>query len=170
VTVHWRERIDERSRLFADPVTALRDLKGCASKEEYLVALDSVLHNTPQLRAKVERELGHRMGTLGIDGTCASGIETLCWIRLLRGLGARRQVRVQGVGIVDFVVGERLVIEVDGEEFHDTESTFDKDRRRDALLSILGYRVLRFSYRQVIERFEEVELAIRAAIARADHL
>ncbi len=49
--------------------------------------------------------------------------------------------------------------------FPDPES----DRRRDAIASALGYRVLRFSYWQVVERWAEVEAAVWAAVSRGDH-
>ena len=86
----------------------------------------------------------------------------------MRRLRPIRQFRIAGVGRVDFVFGDRLVIEVDGREFHASPDQFESDRRRDAVLSALGYRVLRFSYRQVMDRWDEVELAVRAAIARGD--
>lgn len=82
----------------------------------------------------------------------------------------RQQVRVRGIGRVDFLIGDGLVIEVDGAEFHTSRTDFEEDRRRDALLSALGYRVLRFSYNQIASRWPEVEAAIRAAVARGDHL
>jgi very-short-patch-repair endonuclease len=44
------------------------------------------------------------------------------------------------------------------------------DRRRDATLSILGFRVLRFMYHQVVNARPEVERAVLAAMARGDHL
>ena len=84
------------------------------------------------------------------------------------GIATRSQVAIAGVGSVDFVIGTALVIEVDGKQYHTDEVRFEKDRRRDARLSALGYRVLRFSYRQVFERWSEVRAAIVAAIARGD--
>jgi very-short-patch-repair endonuclease len=69
---------------------------------------------------------------------------------------------------VDFVIGRRLIVETDGETYHSDPIRFEADRRRDARLSVLGYRVLRFSYNQVRTRLTEVEAAILAAIARGD--
>jgi len=42
----------------------------------------------------------------------------------------------------------RLVVETDGWETHGTRSAFESDRARDAELESLGYRVVRFTYRQ----------------------
>jgi len=45
---------------------------------------------------------------------------------------------------------ERLVVEVDGRDVHTTRRAFERDRRRDQRLTLLGYRVVRFSWRQVM--------------------
>jgi very-short-patch-repair endonuclease len=44
---------------------------------------------------------------------------------------------------------ERLIVEVDGWESHRTRSAFEEDRARDARLKVLGYEVIRFTWRQV---------------------
>lgn len=90
----------------------------------------------------------------------------------LQGLGIepRLQVRIPGVGRVDLLIGTRLVVEVDGRAYHSDPQDFERDRTRDARLSIRGYRVLRFSYQQVMSRWGEVKGAILAALARGDHL
>ena len=52
---------------------------------------------------------------------------------------------------VDFFWAERrLVVETDGAAFHRTAGAFEEDRRRDATLQIAGYRVVRFTWRQVV--------------------
>jgi very-short-patch-repair endonuclease len=43
----------------------------------------------------------------------------------------------------------RLVVEVDGWEFHKTRAAFERDRARDAALLVAGYRVVRVTYRQL---------------------
>ena len=86
------------------------------------------------------------------------------------GFALQQQVSVPEVGRVDFIVGDGLVIEVDGAQFHTDHAAFEEDRRRDAVLAASGFRVLRFSYRQIVARWHEVEGAIRAAVARGDHI
>jgi very-short-patch-repair endonuclease len=50
---------------------------------------------------------------------------------------------------VDFLWRDRrLVVETDGWETHGTRSASESDRGRDAELESLGYRVVRFTYRQ----------------------
>jgi very-short-patch-repair endonuclease len=51
---------------------------------------------------------------------------------------------------VDFLWREtRLVVEVDGWDSHRSRSAFEEDRSRDARLALLGYRVVRFTWRQI---------------------
>ena len=53
---------------------------------------------------------------------------------------------------VDFLWPEhRLIVETDGAGTHLTPTAFEQDRRRDAKLTTLGYRVVRFTRRQVVE-------------------
>lgn len=167
--LHWRDSLAEPSRLVAGPVSALSTLRRCASDELYLASLESVLHRAPHLRPEVAAA-GHRIDDGLVDGRCESGTETLFRLRMRRRVPRLRcQVHVPGVGDVDFLIGDRLVVEVDGRAFHDTASTFENDRRRDAALSALGYRVLRFSYQQVMHGWSSVERAVLAAVIRGDH-
>jgi len=51
-------------------------------------------------------------------------------------------VRV-GRFLVDFLwLERRLIVEVDGYEFHKERASFEADRARDAELAVQGYRVL----------------------------
>jgi very-short-patch-repair endonuclease len=45
----------------------------------------------------------------------------------------------------------RLVVELDGRAFHATAAAFERDRRRDADLQARGWRVLRFSWLQIVQ-------------------
>ena len=45
--------------------------------------------------------------------------------------------------------GHRLIVEVNGFETHGTRAMFESDRVRDAELQILGWRVLRTTWRQL---------------------
>jgi very-short-patch-repair endonuclease len=66
---------------------------------------------------------------------------------------------------VDFLWREeRLVIEVDGWDGHRSRSAFEGDRARDARLAVLGYRVVRFTWRQVTEDAREVAGTVRALL------
>ena len=53
---------------------------------------------------------------------------------------------------VDFAWrAQRLIAETDGAATHLTPTAFEHDRERDAALTAAGHRVLRFTYRQVVE-------------------
>jgi very-short-patch-repair endonuclease len=61
---------------------------------------------------------------------------------------------------VDFLWREqRLVVEFDGRQFHARPSAFERDRRRDQVLLAAGYRVLRVTWRQLVD--EPVALVVR---------
>ena len=70
---------------------------------------------------------------------------------------------------VDFLWrDQRLVVEVDGWEAHRSRSAFEEDRARDARLAVLGYEVVRFTWRQVTDDTTRVASTIRALLgARA---
>ena len=60
---------------------------------------------------------------------------------------------------------QRLVVEVDGRQFHDTGASFERDRRKDADLLLAGYRVLRITWRRLTREPEQVIATIAAALA-----
>ena len=61
---------------------------------------------------------------------------------------------------------QRLIVEVDGWESHGTRSAFEEDRARDARLKLLGYDVLRFTWRQVNDDPHTVAGRIAATLTR----
>jgi hypothetical protein len=68
---------------------------------------------------------------------------------------------------VDFLWRDRrLVVEADSRRFHLTPQAFEKDRRRDQLLLIHGWRVARCTWRQVVSRADELGDTL-AALCRA---
>jgi very-short-patch-repair endonuclease len=69
---------------------------------------------------------------------------------------------------VDFLWSDQsLIVEVDGWESHRTRSAFEEDRARDARLTVLGYEVVRFTWRQVTDDARGVAKTIRALLSRA---
>jgi very-short-patch-repair endonuclease len=62
----------------------------------------------------------------------------------------------------------RLIVETDGYEGHRGRQAFEDDRAKDAELRVLGYTVLRFTYRQVTEQWGWVEGTVRALLSPAD--
>lgn len=68
---------------------------------------------------------------------------------------------------VDFLINDKVVIEVDGKAYHSNDQSFYKDRIRDQKLSVLGYQVIRFPAQQVYEDMEGVLSVIESLIGRA---
>lgn len=60
---------------------------------------------------------------------------------------------------------ERLVVEVDGFAFHSSRPAFERDRRRDADLVARGFRVLRITWRQIVEGPEALVARLAQALA-----
>jgi Protein of unknown function (DUF559) len=60
-----------------------------------------------------------------------------------------------------------LIIEVDGWESHRTRSAFEEDRARDARLSVLGFQVVRFTWRKMESDSRGVARTIRGLLRRA---
>ncbi len=92
--------------------------------------------------------------------------------RLLRSAGitgwlANRSVVVDGARYYPdalFSGRVRLLIEVDGREYHSEEAVFESDRWRQNQLILDGWCVLRFTWRMLEERPDEVLAVIRRAL------
>jgi hypothetical protein len=61
----------------------------------------------------------------------------------------------------------RLIAETDGRESHGTRAAFEHDRARDARLTVAGYRVVRFTYRQVLREPKVVASVVRSLLRAA---
>jgi very-short-patch-repair endonuclease len=67
--------------------------------------------------------------------------------------------------VVDFLWRDRaLIAETDGYRYHRGRLAFEDDRARDLELQLLGYEVVRFTYRQVSDEPARVAGALRALL------
>ena len=118
-------------------------------------------------------------GTPGstVRGEVVKGLATNPWSpaerllhRLLRDAGitdwvANPAIRVDGRRLhPDVLLGEELVIEVDGYAFHGGRVAFQKDRERQNLLAQAGYTVLRFTWEDLTVAPEKVITRIRRTL------
>lgn len=96
-----------------------------------------------------------------------SGLETIFSTRL-RWLGLRilAQIWIHGHH-VDFLIGDRLVVQIDGG--HHVGSQRSSDIAHDAQLRLRGYSVFRFGYQQVIADWPFVQSTIMQAVAQGLH-
>jgi len=69
---------------------------------------------------------------------------------------------------VDFLIGERLVIQIDGG--HHVGPQRSSDIAHDAELMLRGYHVIRIGYEQLMHGWPEVQSLILAAVAQRRHL
>lgn len=66
---------------------------------------------------------------------------------------------------VDFLWRDaRLIVEVDGFAFRSSRTAFERDRARDAVLAAAGYRVIRVTWRQIVNHPEALIARITAAL------
>ena len=133
------------------PSRTLRDLRRVLPREQWEAAVD-------RTRSR---------GIPGADAADEPPTHSALERRLLRVCRRHRiqaprvNVRV-GRFLVDFLwLERRLIVEVDGYEFHKERASFEADRARDAELAVQGYRVLRFTYRQVTGEPGRVAATIR---------
>nr|WP_181062978.1 DUF559 domain-containing protein [Pseudoclavibacter sp. RFBI5] len=148
----------------------------CLSTRDLVIVADSALQlrlTTRDALTKVASRvpLSAQAKLRFVDARSQSGTESIVrlWFQL-RGIAVHPQFTVAGVGNVDLLVGDRLIIECDSKEFHATEWDSRNDRRRDLVLNRLGFRVLRLTYEQIMFEWPRVEATLLALLADGSHV
>jgi very-short-patch-repair endonuclease len=70
-------------------------------------------------------------------------------------------VRIAGHEVDICWPDHRLIVEADGRRTHGTPQAFERDRQRDLELALAGWRVVRITWRQLIESPEQVVAMLR---------
>lgn len=167
---------DERLRPGVDDLAAaLRHAVDCLDLRAMVVVADSVLNrgllSWSGLEALLDARPRWRSVARLADPRAESGAETLVRLAMRRHrLRVTPQVVIDGVGRVDLLVGQRLIIEVDGYEWHGDRAAFERDRARDRELVRRGYAVMRVSYRQALGDLDQVMLGVLDVVRRREHL
>lgn len=177
VRLHWQPRLEAVLGYRVAVVDALLQLALCVPFDWLVAAMDRALHvprdgvalisgeSWALLRPALPERLRHAWDLA--DGRSESPIETIVRLGLMRlGIAFEIQVWLLPYHRVDFLVGGWLIIEVDGKRYHVKDEQFEADRDRDALFAAWGYRVLRFSYKQVVEDLDWVLEVISTVVAR----
>jgi hypothetical protein len=169
---HWSEERHPDAYGFSWRVSVLDALVRVAQDcpaEQFLACVESAL-NTGQLsRAAIPHLFASLPAGLAalrdkIEPLAESGLETLARLRLSAFVhNIRPQAVIPGInpggrsGRVDLLLDEWLVIELDGDEFHDPVA----DRARNAALVRRGYRSHRFGHEQVLNGWADAEATVR---------
>lgn len=139
------------------------------SEEQFVACLDSALNTRvlslaelPDVFSSLPRRF-RRLRWL-VNHLAESGLESLARLRLA-GIAERIEVQVRidginrygGEGRVDLLLDGWLVIELDGDKFHDQFV----DRKRTTILVRKGYRLHRFGYHDVIHDWENTAATVR---------
>ena len=173
------DRTTRRGIPVTTPARTLLDLASVLDARELRRAFEEALVQRlvtkTALRATLERSPG-RGGTRILralldqdDGPHLTRLEAEKRFReLMREAGLplpRTNVGVAGYEVDAHWARERLVVEIDSWTFHRTRASFERDRRKDAELGVAGYRVMRVTWRQIVD--EPAALAVRIGQALA---
>lgn len=174
LALHWRHYETGTFTALDSVASAIAHLIRCADQDSAIVAIDSALNRGLLTQDRLTEVLAdapgkyRRIGEL-VDDCAESGLETLARLRLRRhGIRVATQVQIVEVGRVDVLVGDRLILELDGREHHLGEQ-FERDRGRDLRATGRGYLPLRVSYRQVLYEWHAIEQAILQLVRRGEH-
>jgi G:T-mismatch repair DNA endonuclease (very short patch repair protein) len=164
------------------PLRTVSDLTRILPTPEGVALVDSALRSRrvslAQLHRLAAQVRGRGAGRLGravalADARSESLLESGCRVILVEaGLRPLPQyeVRCRGrlVGRVDLAwPAVKLAVEVDGFAFHADRASYRRDRRRLNALELAGWRVLRFSWEDVMHDAAYVVASVTAALALA---
>lgn len=160
VCVHWRA-----TTVPGDARQPLRDILlhvvACQPPELALAVLDSAVREGRCTLTGLQRllQVSERGRVLAdhIDPGAGSGGESIFrWKMRSSGIRIESQFRVGRLGPRDFLVGDRLIVEIDGREHHAQVAGFTRDRRLDRELQAHGYDVIRFTSMEVTGEWDRV--------------
>lgn len=170
--VHWSAPLVPRDpAALVDPIeNVLANIARCLPFDEALAVWDSAL-NKGMVRLEVLRRMPLSARARRLADAASpfrdSGLETfvprrLGWLKLR----IVAQAWIAGHR-VDFLIGDRLVLQVDGGSHVGPQR--DADNAHDAALMLLGYHVIRVGYRQVVHDWPGVQDLIMRAVAQGLH-
>lgn len=178
VCVHYRP-VSPPGRWADGPVrdglaSSIAEMFRCAGTVPAMVALESALNRRLLSFQAVEliRELTPAWAGRALNLASAesdSGLETIARLLLHRlRVRVRTQVWIPGVRHVDLLVGDRLILELDGRTFH-SGADFERDRAQDLELALRGYLVVRITYRMVTSDWDRTHRAVAELVRRGLH-
>lgn len=172
VTVHWAQPVVRRDRnALSDPIeNVLALVASCQPFEDALAVWESAVRKrlTDPLTLQrlpftgAAREVRRRLSPVS-----DSGLETFFLLRSRRwGVAVVPQMWIAGHD-VDFLIGERLVVQIDGATHVGAQRASDIEH--DAVLKLMGYHVIRVGYDHVVHQWPKLQSVIMTAIAQGLH-
>lgn len=157
-----------------DPiVNVLFHVARCLPREDALTVWESSLNKElidRRMLTRIEWGSTHAAALAELASSLSdSGLDTLFLARFSAfGLALRQQVLLDGRR-VDFLIGDRLVVQLDGFAHHSSPKDRRRDIEADARLALLGFTVLRFDWKQVVHEWPRVEQTVLTAVAQGLH-
>lgn len=175
ITAHRVRRVKDFSGPVASLEMAIHDAAYCLSPQHTHVVLESLLtnrivsrHELDQIMSGLPARIVRQIGR--VTSYSGSGSESLLARDLwARGVQFSQQKWIKGVGRVDFLVGDWLIIEIDSAQFHSSPTQVMNDRHRDFAARASGYTVLRYSWKQVHFEWEAVRAEISMLLKKRVH-
>lgn len=130
-----------------------------------LISLTSI----QQIASRYARDI--RAAVASINGFAESGTETMVrlWLEENK-IPFVQQFIFNENQRADFLIGKRLILEVDSVTHHTSREQQQRDHDRDQYFHSLGYIVFRVTYDDVTKNWGVVSIRLMAIIARGDHL
>jgi len=166
-----------RTLLDLGAILPQREIERAFDRAEVLEVLDA--RQIEDVLARAGRHRGARVLRTVLDEHVAGSTLTRtkleeAFLAICREVGLPRPavnvwIPIEPLGYeADFLWRDRgLIAEVDGRNVHATRRAFEHDRRRDQQLMLAGFRVVRFTWRQVEREPRAVATAMRALLAQA---
>ncbi|WZO32683.1 endonuclease domain-containing protein [Microbacterium sp. LWS13-1.2] len=175
VRLHWASAPAPVSRTMTEEpvVNILFHVARCVEPRDALAVWESAIRAKKAMAATLKRvawrssaasefaRLASELSDSGLETRFVHGMKQV-------GVPVQQQVTIDGHRI-DGRVGDSLLVQLDGFEFHSSAQDRRRDLEADARLVLRGYVVLRFDYFQVFFRWEYVVETILMAIAQRLH-
>lgn len=171
--IHWaKPLIPRHPDALVDPIeNVLALIADCEPTERALATWDSAMNKGLITRTALEQLPMKTVARALLAASwpfADSGLETyfrprLAWLRVAMYF----QIWIAGHR-VDVLLGDRLVLQIDGATHVGAQRS--EDIRHDAELKLMGYHVIRVGYRQVMDQWHVVQDLIMRAVAQGLHL
>ena len=169
-------RVPRRLKVPAvDPLEALAEILKNHDTETALILLESAVNKEVITAEQAWSLIGSQTMSLQrqlrhFTPGAQSGSETRVRLFLQqRGVKVAIQPFVRGVGKVDILVGNSLIIECDSLSHHTLDREYHEDRARDLESNLQGYTIQRLSYRQIWYQWVDTQFRLAKLLKRRVH-